>query len=185
MPSSRRASAWRRLRRALRRRPRLQHDYAARHQCVPRRRGKFNGTTRGLAPSRNYSPELRAQLLAGVPARALAANPDIEPQRGHPPYDRRRRLAGGPIVPRQAVVCRDLARPASRSLHPRQLRSRRHAGARRQPDVDDASAKVSWQVNRTAQLWYFNNLQYKLIGHRGGGSSTTAARGNTTTSIRT
>ena len=28
------------------------------------------------------------------------------------------------------------------------------------------SAKVSWQINRAAQLSYFDNLQYKLIGHR-------------------
>ena len=32
------------------------------------------------------------------------------------------------------------------------------------------AAKVAWQVTRSAQLSYFNNLQYKLIGHRGGGT---------------
>src|SRR5207249_8143404 len=41
--------------------------------------GMFDGTTPRLARSRNYSPELRAQLLSGVPAKALAAKPDLEP----------------------------------------------------------------------------------------------------------
>ena len=33
------------------------------------------------------------------------------------------------------------------------------------------SAKVAWQVTKSAQLSYFNNLQYKLIGHRNGGGT--------------
>ena len=33
-----------------------------------------------------------------------------------------------------------------------------------------ATAKVAWQMTRSAQLSYFHNLQYKLIGHRGGGT---------------
>jgi hypothetical protein len=32
-------------------------------------------------------------------------------------------------------------------------------------------SKVSWQVTRSAQLSYFNNLQYKKIGHRNGGGT--------------
>ena len=32
------------------------------------------------------------------------------------------------------------------------------------------SGKLSWQVNRSAQLSYFNNTQYKLIGHRSAGT---------------
>ena len=30
---------------------------------------------------------------------------------------------------------------------------------------------MSWQVTKGAQLSYFNNLQYKLIGHRNGGGT--------------
>ena len=33
------------------------------------------------------------------------------------------------------------------------------------------SAKVAWQVTKSAQLSYFNNLQYKYIGHRNGGGT--------------
>src|SRR4029450_9820218 len=38
----------------------------------------FNGANHGMGSS-NYSPELRAQLLAAVPPIALAANPNIVP----------------------------------------------------------------------------------------------------------
>ena len=39
----------------------------------------YNGTFGALARARNFDSDLRAQLLAAVPARALAANPNIEP----------------------------------------------------------------------------------------------------------
>ena len=32
------------------------------------------------------------------------------------------------------------------------------------------TGKVTWQMTKSAQLSYFHNLQYKLIGHRGGGT---------------
>jgi hypothetical protein len=38
------------------------------------------------------------------------------------------------------------------------------------------SAKVAWQVTQNAQLSYFNNLQYKLIGHRNGGGTFAESR---------
>ena len=38
------------------------------------------------------------------------------------------------------------------------------------------SAKVAWQVTKGAQLSYFNNLQYKLIGHRNGGGTFAESR---------
>jgi hypothetical protein len=40
---------------------------------------KYDGTFGPLKEFRNFDDALRAQLLAGVPPRALAANPDIEP----------------------------------------------------------------------------------------------------------
>ena len=33
------------------------------------------------------------------------------------------------------------------------------------------SEKAAWQMTKSAQLSYFNNLQYKLIGHRAGGGT--------------
>ena len=40
---------------------------------------KFNGTTPNLANGTNYSDELRTALLATTPAKAIAANPELEP----------------------------------------------------------------------------------------------------------
>jgi hypothetical protein len=39
----------------------------------------YNGTFDALANTKNFDDEMEAQLLAAVPPRALAANPDIEP----------------------------------------------------------------------------------------------------------
>jgi hypothetical protein len=129
---------------------------------------KFNGTTPALSRSRNYSPELRAQLLAGVPARALAAKPDIEPH-----ADIRHMTDGGAWL--AGPIVRDKLW-FSGTWHDQRL-DRYNLGSY-DPDgtqvLDDnwmwtTTAKIAWQMTRTAQLSYFNNLQYKLIGHRGGG----------------
>jgi hypothetical protein len=131
--------------------------------------GMFNGTTPALARSRNYSPELRAQLLATVPARALAAKPDIEPH-----ADIRLMTDAGAWL--AGPVARDKLWFAG-TWHDQRL-DRYNLGSY-DPDgtqvIDDnrmwtTSAKLSWQVTKSAQLSYFNNLQYKLIGHRGGGT---------------
>ena len=129
---------------------------------------KFNGTTPALARSRNYSPELRAQLLAGVPARALAANPNIEPHADIRLMTDAGAWLAGPIV-RDTLWF-------SGTWHDQRL-DRYNLGSY-DPDgtqvLDDnlmwtTTAKIAWQMTRTAQLSYFNNLQYKKIGHRGGG----------------
>src|SRR5712692_8886608 len=129
----------------------------------------FNGANRGLG-STNYSPELRTQLLAAVPALALAANPNIVPGADILKiYDVGAWLAG-PIV-RDKVWF-------SFSAHDQRLDQ--YLLGSYNPDgtqvLDDnlmwtTSAKLAWQVTQNAQLSYFNNLQYKLIGHRNGGGT--------------
>ena len=134
----------------------------------------FNGANRGLG-SANYSPDLRTQLLAAVPAVALAANPNIVPGADILKIFDVGAWLAGPIVRDKLWF--------SFSAHDQRLDQ--YLLGNYNPDgtqvLDDnlmwtTSAKVAWQVTRTAQLSYFNNLQYKLIGHRNGGGTFAESR---------
>jgi hypothetical protein len=129
----------------------------------------FNGANHGMG-YKNYSPALKAQLLAAVPAAALAANPNILPGADILSiYDIGAYLAG-PIVRDKLWF--------SGSWH-RQILNQYVLGSydsNGKQVLDDnlmwtTAAKLSWQINRDTQLSYFNNLQYKLIGHRSGGGT--------------
>jgi len=134
----------------------------------------FSGANRAMG-SANYSAELRTQLLAAVPPIALAANPNIVPGADILKiYDVGAWLAG-PIVRDRLWF--------SFSAHDQRLDQ--YLLGNYNPDgsqvLDDnlmwtTAAKVAWQVTRTAQLSYFNNLQYKLIGHRNGGGTFAESR---------
>src|SRR5205085_2677831 len=134
----------------------------------------FNGANRGMG-SANYSDAVRTQLLAGIPDLARAANPNIVPGADILKiYDVGAWLAG-PIV-RDKIWF-------SFSAHDQRLDQ--YLLGNYNPDgtqvLDDnlmwtTAAKVAWQVTRTAQLSYFNNLQYKLIGHRNGGGTFAESR---------
>jgi outer membrane receptor protein involved in Fe transport len=134
----------------------------------------FNGASHGMG-SANYSPELRSQLLAAVPAVALAANPNIVPGADILKIFDVGAWLAGPIVRDQLWF--------SLSAHDQRLDQ--YLVGNYNPDgtqvLDDnlmwtTSAKVAWQVTRSAQLSYFNNLQYKLIGHRNGGGTFAESR---------
>jgi hypothetical protein len=136
--------------------------------------GMFNGANRSMGFA-NYSDALRAQLLAAVPAAALAANPNIVPGADilHI-YDTGAWVAG-PVV-RDRVWF-------SVSAHDQALDQ--YLLGNYDPNgnqvLDDnlmwtTSAKVAWQVTQAAQFSYFNNLQYKLIGHRNGGGTFAESR---------
>jgi hypothetical protein len=130
---------------------------------------KYDGTFGPLADARNFDSDLRQRLLAGVPARALAARPDIEPHADiQKMYDVGAWIAG--------PVMKDKLWFAG-TWHDQRLDAFKLGSYN--PDgtqvIDDnimwtATAKASWQITRSAQLSYFHNLQYKLIGHRGGGT---------------
>jgi hypothetical protein len=131
--------------------------------------GMFTGTTRGLANSRNYTAEQRAQLIAAVPARALAANPDIDPNADIQKMSDVGAWLAGPVIKDKLWF--------AGTYHDQRLDSYKLGSYN--PDgtqvLDDnimwtTTAKATWQIRRSAQLSYFHNLQYKLIGHRGGGT---------------
>src|SRR6266581_3465778 len=134
----------------------------------------FSGANRGMG-SANYSDQVRTQLLAGIPDLARAANPNIVPGADILKiYDLGAWLAG-PVV-RDRIWF-------SFSAHDQRLDQ--YLLGNYNPDgtqvLDDnlmwtTTAKVAWQVTRTAQLSYFNNLQYKLIGHRNGGGTFAESR---------
>ena len=129
----------------------------------------YNGTFGPLADFQNFSDDVEAQLLAAVPPRALAANPDIEPNADIEKFYDVGAWVAGPVV-------RDKLWFAA-TWHDQRLDSYKLGSYN--PDgtqvIDDnimwtATAKAAWQMTKTAQLSYFHNLQYKLIGHRGGGT---------------
>src|SRR2546421_1192865 len=134
----------------------------------------FSGANRGMG-SANYSDDVRTQLLAGVPDVARAANPNIVPGADILTiYDTGAWLAG-PVV-RDKIWF-------SISAHDQRLDQ--YLVGNYNPDgsqvLDDnlmwtTSAKVAWQMTKSAQLSYFNNLQYKLIGHRNGGGTFAESR---------
>ena len=134
----------------------------------------FSGANHGMG-SANYSDAVRTQLLAGIPDLARAANPNIVPGADILKiYDVGAWLAG-PIV-RDRIWF-------SFSAHDQRLDQ--YLLGNYNPDgtqvLDDnlmwtTAAKVAWQVTRTAQLSYFDNLQYKLIGHRNGGGTFAESR---------
>ncbi|HKY22148.1 MAG TPA: TonB-dependent receptor [Vicinamibacterales bacterium] len=130
---------------------------------------KYDGTFGALARARNFDTALRQQLIAGVPPLALAANPNIEPHADiEKMYDAGAWLAG-PVVSDRLWF--------AGTWHDQRLDAYKLGSYN--PDgtqvIDDnimwtTTAKASWQMTRSAQLSYFFNLQYKLIGHRGGGT---------------
>jgi hypothetical protein len=124
----------------------------------------FAGANRGMG-SANASPALRAQLLAGVPPKVLAVNPNIVPGADiQHIYDTGGWLSG-PIVRNKLWF---LAAGHTQVLNQYILGSYDPDGSQ---VVDDnvmwnAAYKISWQMTRSSQLSYFYNLQYKLIRYR-------------------
>ena len=127
----------------------------------------FSGANHAMG-SANYSPALKAQLLAAVPAAALAANPNIVPGADIQDIWDTGGWLGGPIV-------RDKLWFAA-SFHDQALNQYLlgNYNANGTQVLDDnlmwtISSKISWQATRNSQLSYFYTVQYKKIGHRNGG----------------
>jgi len=134
----------------------------------------FNGANRSMG-SANYSPALRTQLLAAVPAAALAVNPNLVPGADilHI-YDAGAWLSG-PVVRDRLWFSAAWHR---QGLDQYLLGNYDPNGSQVLDDnlMWTTSAKASWQATKNIQLSYFNNLQYKLIGHRNGGGTFAESR---------
>jgi hypothetical protein len=131
--------------------------------------GSFNGANHAMG-SANYSDALKTQLLAAVPAAALAANPNIVPGADILKIFDAGAWVGGPIV-RDKLWFSFSAH--DQVLNQYVLGSYDSTGKQVLDDniMWTTGSKVSWQVTRAIQLSYFNNLQYKKIGHRNGGGT--------------
>ena len=129
----------------------------------------YNGTWPALANTKNFTDQMEAQLLAAVPPLVLQANPNLEPNANIETMYDAGAWVSGPAL-------RDKLWFAG-TYHKQRLDSYKLGSYN--PDgtqvIDDndmwtVTGKATWQINRASQLSYFNNLQYKLIGHRGGGT---------------
>lgn len=126
----------------------------------------FNGTNKSMNAS-NISEALRTELLAGLnpAARALAQNRFVGNEILKL-YDYGA-WVGGPIV-RDRLWFSGSTHIQGMDQYP--LGS---FDAQGNPVIDDylmstTTAKISWQMTRSAQLSYFDNLHYKGVYHRNG-----------------
>jgi hypothetical protein len=136
--------------------------------------GMFNGASHSMGFA-NYSADMKAQLLAAVPPAVLAANPNLVPGADILKIYDTGAWVAGPILRDRLWF--------SVSFHDQALDQ--YLLGNYNPDgtqvLDDnlmwtTSAKVAWQITQSTQLSYFNNLQYKLIGHRNGGGTFAESR---------
>lgn len=133
--------------------------------------GMYTWTTQGLQ-SNNVSAALRTQLLAGVPAAALKANPNITPA----PYidalfDSAVTLAG-PIV-RDRLWFFGEAKFGKSNIY--QVGSYNADGTQLLSDntLRNYGGKISWAVGKNTQLHYFGSRELKGRYHVAGGPTVT------------
>jgi len=128
--------------------------------------------------SNNLSPALKSQLLATVPAVALRANPNINLNADILKNVDYGAWVSGPIKSDKLWF--------SFSYHNKVLDQyivgNYNADGTNVADdnsVWTTSSKIAWQVTKTAQWAYTNNLQHRVVGHRndsGGTFADSAAR---------
>jgi hypothetical protein len=125
----------------------------------------FAGANNSMSTNNVTDPALRTQLLLGVPAKALAANPNIVPGSNINHIYDTGGWAGGPIK-RDKLWFMGAAH--TQVLNRYVLGSYNSDGSQ---VVDDnkmwnLATKLSWQMTASSQLSYFYNLEYKLIRYR-------------------
>jgi hypothetical protein len=124
----------------------------------------FNGSSAGMG-SDNTSAALKAQLLRNIPARVLAAKPDLKPTADiRYLYDSGFWIAG-PVLHDKVWY--------STSFHHQQilqyLLGSYNPDGTQVPDDNflwNNSNKVAWQVTPSGQLSYYYTIQRKVNGHR-------------------
>jgi len=129
----------------------------------------YNGTSPSWANTNNVTDEMKAQLLSAVPAKVKLANPNLNPNADVIKWYDFGASLSGPVFKDKLWY--------SLTWHQQRFNDYKLGNYNLDgtPVLDDnwmwtSSEKVSWQVTKSAQLSYFNNLQYKIIGHRGGGT---------------
>ena len=132
------------------------------------------GATYNVGPTswvntNNLTASQISQLLSAVPAKVKAANPNLSPNANVQQWSDFGAFLSGPIVKDKLWY--------SLTWHQQRFNDFKLGNYNLDgtPVIDDnwmwtSSEKVAWQVTKSAQLSYFNNLQYKIIGHRGGGT---------------
>jgi hypothetical protein len=113
----------------------------------------------------NLSSALRTQLLGSVPAIVIAANPNFQPGSRIEDISDSGAWLSGPIVRNKLWFSLSakydvLNQYIVGSYNP-------NGGQVLEDNIKWTIAeKAAWQVTRSAQLSYFNNLQYRRVGHR-------------------
>ena len=129
------------------------------------------GANRRLESNNVTDPAIRAQLLAGVPARALAANPDITVGSNTPRIWDAGFNLGGPIK-KDRVWFFGAAREGE--VYRKQVGSYNADGTQLLDDntMQNLLGKVSWQVTRNGQLHSLLNWSHKLRPHQNTANAT-------------
>jgi hypothetical protein len=124
----------------------------------------FTGTSPSLE-SNNVDATVRAQILATVSPKVLAANPNLEPGQTILSLWNTAGTLGGPIVVDKLwfVTSLNFGRLNQYRLGNYDLNGQQALDDNRQIDV---AAKLSWQVNRSSQLSYLYYLNNKGQFHR-------------------
>jgi hypothetical protein len=125
---------------------------------------QYAGATSALN-SDNLTPALRTRLLDSVPAVVLAANPKFQPSSHIRDIFDSGSWLSGPIVRDRLWFSFTekydvLNQYIIGSYNP-------NGGQVLEDNLKwTLSEKVAWQMSKSAQLTYFNNLQYRRVGHR-------------------
>jgi len=126
----------------------------------------FNGMTRGMQ-WHNFTPDLRTQVLAAIPQKVKDVNPNIQPFADILDNNDTGMWVGGPVIKDKVWF--------SGSAHYQVLNQYPLGGydPNGKQVVDDNkmanfTEKIAWQMTKSAQLSWFNDLHYKGIYHRNG-----------------
>jgi hypothetical protein len=126
----------------------------------------YSGMSRGMQ-SHNFTPELKAQVLAAIPVKVLAVNPNIQPFSDFLTNYDTGVWIGGPVIKDKIWF--------SGSTHYQILNQYPLGGydPNGKQVVDDNkmanfTEKIAWQLTKSAQLSWFNDLHYKGVYHRNG-----------------
>ena len=126
----------------------------------------YNGMSRGMQ-WKNFTPDLKTQVLAAIPQKVKDVNPNIQP---FPDFLQNYDTGiwiGGPVIKDKLWF--------SGSSHYQVLNQYPLGGydPNGRQVVDDNkmanfTEKLAWQVTKSAQLSWFNDLHYKGVYHRNG-----------------